>query len=158
MKKPLPLKDIQKIYDKYKKFIWKEIPNQTKINWKIKEIKFKEDNKEYWSAFKDTIFIGNYYKSQSKIIASIIHESIHLNTLNKQIIGSKENFFAREIATCILTNLIVRKLNKRFNKRFKKNRFDEDYKKYEHKSNEFERKGKDMNFYEFFELIKKSIN
>jgi len=161
MKKPPSLKKVNEIYKEYKKFVWREIPNQTKINWKIKELKFGVWEKDYWAAKNNKIFVGNYYKSPSKILTSIIHEAIHLNTINKKTIlmlsGSKEKAQAREIATCILTNIIIRNLNKRLNKRHKENRFDDWYKKYEKISKELETKRGNKNFYEFCAIIKKGI-
>ncbi len=152
------LEKVEKIYNKYKKFIWEEIPKETKLKWKVKTIKFKESNEKSWSAQKNgTILVGNYYKSLSKILTSIIHESIHINTSRIFKKTFKKEAIAREIATCILTNKIIRKANKKFGKRFRKNRFDDWYRKYEEKSKKFERKGKNKNFYEFCEMIKKDI-
>ncbi len=167
MKKVPSLKEVQEIYEKYKKFIWREIPKETKIKWKIKEIKFLEHDENSWCAARgDTIYIGQYYKPKSKILTSIIHEAIHLNTFNKKfnkkifnktIIWSENMHLSSEIATCILTNILIKKINHIFHKRFKRNRFDEDYKKYENKSKEFERKRDKKDFYEFLKFINERI-
>ncbi|MFA4952626.1 MAG: hypothetical protein WC584_00210 [Candidatus Pacearchaeota archaeon] len=161
MNKKSLLKEVDGIYGKYRKIIWKEIPKKTKVTWKIKEIKFESWDRGYWAAENNKIFVGYDYKPKSKILTSIIHEAIHLNTINKKnqkrFSNSEKNAITREIATCILTNFIIQKINKKLKKKFKKNRFDEWYKKYEGKSKEFEKLSEDKNFYEFFSIIKERI-
>jgi hypothetical protein len=164
MNKGPSLKEVQDVYNKYKQFIFREILKETKVKWRIKEIKFQISDKDFWCAETDkgdTIFIGRYYKPKSKILTSIIHEAIHLNTINKKtkdkLMYSKENSLGIETATCIITNMIIDKANKMFKKRFGKNRFDDAYKIYENKSDEFIREKRNKNFFEFFELIKDRI-
>ena len=161
MNKPCSLQEIEVVYNRYKKFVWKEIPKETKVNWKIKEMGFDLWERDYWGGNTTTIYIGNYYKPRSKILTSIIHEAIHLNTINektaKVLSGSKERAQAREIATCILTNMIIMRLNKKFNRKFRKNRFDRWYKEYEHLEKKFYSEKKAKNFYDFCELVKERI-
>ncbi len=156
MKKSPSLEEVQEIYNRYKKDIFKEIEKETKIKFKVKEINFEKWKKDYWSCGRDKILIGDYHKPKSKILTSIIHEAIHINTSHLKMNYNK-NSLAVEIATCILTSMIVRKLNKKFNKRFKMNKFDEYYKKYEKKSMQFEKKKSNKNFYDFFKLIKEEV-
>jgi len=121
-----------------------------------KKIKFEKWKEDRWSYKKNIILIGNYHKPKSKILTSIIHESIHINTSPLRMNYNK-NPLAVEIATCIVTSIIIKRLNKKFKKKFKMNKFDEHYQKFEKKSRKFERKKSGKNFYEFFKLIKEEI-
>jgi len=156
MEKFPSLEEVQKIFAEYKREIFQEIEKETKIKFKIKEIKFEKWNKDYWSCGINRILIGNYHKPKSKILTSVIHEAIHINTLYLNL-NYKENSIAVEISTCVSATRIIKRLNKKFKKKFKMNKFDEHYQKYEKREKEFEKLKDNKGFYEFFELIKNEI-
>ena len=60
------LGEVQEIYKRYKKEIFKEIEKETKVKWKIKNIKFEKWKRDYWSCGRDKILIGNYHKPPQK--------------------------------------------------------------------------------------------
>jgi len=152
--------EVFEVYEKYKKVLWKDIPRLTGVKWKIKKVGFRKWKKPYWSTKGKTILIGGR-KPMKKFLCSTVHEMIHIDTLNnkirKEINLSKKSLYAFEIVTIILTNNIVRKINKKYNKRFAIQHFDIPYKKYEQRYREFSKLEKNKNFKEFYEAVRKRL-
>ena len=128
---------INKTFNMYKNYIWSEIPKLTGVRWKIKSIELRFSSRTqncFPESNRFVIGIRGFKKEwKRKVLCLIIHESIHLNTapINCNLKGIKNRFNIVEIATCVLTNIMISKVNKKFHVKYPVIHFEEPYKKYE---------------------------
>jgi hypothetical protein len=143
------LKTMKKLVKKYGKFIINTIPKRTKIPWKYKEVWIipsiyfgatTEDNK----IFRGVVKPIKELKDVEAGIPGLVHELIHVNEqpkylsrLNKEelleyLINEYKKFkfpnASREIATMVLTNIILEDIEKKFGLKLKKQKSHPHYK------------------------------
>ncbi|MGE4555019.1 MAG: hypothetical protein AB7D02_02775 [Candidatus Paceibacterota bacterium] len=121
-------KDINKVLKKLKttdfkkKWLKKEIPKTTGIDWPFKEIYIFPGIINWARSQKNQLCIGirpKHALKKNNLIPLLIHELIHINTWDIWETRSKQKLFYKkdsiEISTTLLTNKIVRNMNDKFN-------------------------------------------
>ncbi|MFB6075930.1 MAG: hypothetical protein ABEK17_02195 [Candidatus Aenigmatarchaeota archaeon] len=126
----------ENLFDEYKSWLLKVIPSLTGYSWRIDGVNFEiESGNDHWSTCGNTILIGKgSEKEEEKVFSSVVHEMIHINTIPHLRDFDEMNsndLKATEIATCILTNLVVVKFNDTFNSSYKLQGFDVDYREFQ---------------------------
>lgn len=147
---------IKEVIKNYGIYIWKRIPQLTKNKWKINYLKFFLTIIPGSRASEEGIEIGcRPIRNTSKMLSSIIHELIHVNTQHKK----RTNLvFEREISTCIFTNMVIDEINDKFNTNYTSQHLDLPYRKYENYISKFEAIYEvKMNFDEFNKRIRKVL-
>jgi hypothetical protein len=117
----------KKLFTKYKKDIINLIEETTKKKFKYQRFKFMmEKGIDYWTVKQNKILIGSEsIKQTKKVLGSIIHELVHINTYNKLIkeynIGNSNKI---ERWTVDKTNEIIKKINYKNKTNFKLQNYD----------------------------------
>lgn len=110
--------------------------DKNKMEIKSVEIRFSTRTINCFPDRNDRFVIGiRGFKDEwiDKVLCLIIHESFHINTecLDASLKGTNYRFDSIEIATCVLTNILIGRLNRRFHTNYLNIRFERRYREYE---------------------------
>lgn len=109
--------NIEKLVNKYGKFISKSIKEVTKAIWPINEVWLIPSIYSGGTVINNKIFLGFKKRPEEACLRLLVHELIHVNTNQFRKDIEKELRLptdSDEITTVLLTNKIIDKLNKRF--------------------------------------------
>ncbi len=112
-------KNLKELIDKYGNFIIKTIPTITKNKWRFLEIWFIPVIYRGGTIFANKVLVGCNKRPKEKILSLLIHELFHVNEPPKEKVKRFTRDFkmprdSREIATVLMTNKLIEKLNKKF--------------------------------------------
>ena len=121
------LKFSKKLFGQYRKEIINLIENTTKKKFGYKQFRFElEKGLDYWTLKKNKIIIGSgSIKQPEKVLGSIIHEMIHINTYDKLLRDYKRGKSKIiEKWTVDKTNEILKKINRKNKTKFELQNYD----------------------------------
>ena len=117
----------------YRDFILDSVVEVTGINWPVKEVWLIPSIYSGGSVVDNKIFIGFENRLKKTYLTLIIHELIHINTDSHFRKNIENNIRLRadsnEIATCLLTDKIIEKLNNKFRLNIQPQKFHSYYAK-----------------------------
>lgn len=115
-------KMIEKILENYGEDITKSISELTKAHWKTNNIRIILTLRSGGMNDDNTIIIGINKKFRKLYIETLIHELIHANT-HFMISKTKLSEDDEEIATTLITNKIIKNINRKYKTRIKQQKF-----------------------------------
>lgn len=127
LKNKLLLEFSKKLFKKYRKDIISLIEKSTKNKFRYKRFEFRlEKGIDYWTLKRNKVIIGSEsIKPQNKVLGSIVHELIHINTYNELIkeykLGTGKTI---EKWTVDRTNEIIKEINIKNKTDFKLQNYD----------------------------------
>jgi hypothetical protein len=115
-------KMIEKILENYGEDITKSISELTKAHWKTNNIRIILTLRSGGMNDDNTIIIGINKKFRKLYIETLIHELIHAN-IHFMISKTKLSEDDEEIATTLITNKIIKNINRKYKTRIKQQKF-----------------------------------
>jgi len=112
-------KFLSKTIKKYGDFIIKTISKTSKNKWRFSEIWFVPVIYAGGTVVGNKVFVGCNNRTEDKFLNLIIHESFHVNEPPREEMEKFTKNFrlprdSREIATVLMTNKVINRLNKKF--------------------------------------------
>lgn len=149
---------LTKLFTLFGEYLFHRIPKLTHTRWKTKDLVVYLTADVFWTISKKGLDIGSLVIRKRKVLGLTIHELIHFNTFKNIPKAKDTDKMVDEIATCVLTNILLDEINRKFNTEFCYIRFDKDYKKYQKYENEFKLiLHRSENFEDFKSKIKKKL-
>ncbi len=104
---------LEEVVKKHGDLIVNLIQKTTKIRWPYKEVWIVPSVYVGGTTVDNKIFVGYRNRSEGEVYQLLVHELIHVNTLQQEKeLGLKFPMDSREITTVFFTNKVIRKLNK----------------------------------------------
>ena len=105
--------DLQNLLRIYGVSITNYIKSETKIDWATDRIEIIPSIYEGGAAVKGKVFVG-LFQPKPHLLATLIHEMIHINTPWTKKESKLKYQDSREIAVTLITNKTIDRLNKKF--------------------------------------------